>query len=120
MKLLTAKKSRKFAPLITASIIAGTASVTNADWVATLDVDIFTDEVACEIVGAESYNELLGFGERKHTTRSGALYPVIRFKDGELAVGVKAAGKPDASGDIDLRIDRNKAWRIRPEETHRT
>ena len=117
MKLFMANKRKKFAPLITASIIIGTASVANADWVATLDIDMFTDQVACEIVGADSYNELLGLGKRRHTTRTGALYPVIRLKDGELAVGVKAGGQfPIPPGDIDLRIDKNKAWRIRPAE----
>lgn len=90
-----------------------------ADWLATLDVDIFTDEVACEIVAAESYNGgFLGMGERKHVTRTGALYPVIRSNNGGLSIGVKAGGAfPLPPGDIDLRIDRNKAWKIKSSET---
>jgi hypothetical protein len=95
------------------------ASSAHADWLATLDVDMFTDEVACEIVAAESYNGgFLGMGKRKHVTRTGALYPVIRSNSGGLSIGVKAGGAfPLPPGDIDFRIDRNKAWKIKSSET---
>ena len=91
----------------------------HADWLATLDVDMFTDEVACEIVAADSYNGgFLGMGKRQHVTRTGSLYPVIRFNNGSLSIGVKAGGTiPMPPGDIDFRIDLNKAWKIKSSET---
>lgn len=93
-------------------------SYVSADWITTLDVDIFTDEVACEIIAVDSYNSVLGMGERKHVTQTGALYPLIRYKNGSLSVGVKAGGTiPLPPGDIDFRVDRNKAWKIKSIET---
>jgi hypothetical protein len=51
-------------------------------------------------------------------TETGKLYPFIEELNGEIIVGVKSGGTVNMPvGDVQLRIDNNKAWDITTSET---
>ena len=81
-------------------------------WVASTEFDRFTDETACSVTTGSLYTQSSVY------TYSNHLYPFIEVVKGELRVGLKSGGKYKVPvGDIQLRIDKNKAWDISTNET---
>ena len=81
-------------------------------WIADLDIDPFTDEITCDVTSSGSIRGSI------YTQNLMSFYPLIRFTPKSVLVGVKSGGSvPISTGVIQLRIDSNEAWTIRPEET---
>jgi hypothetical protein len=82
------------------------------EWVSSRSFDQFTDSSDC-IATVGSY-----YRESGVYTVAGGLYPFVKQVNGDLWVGVKSGGKyPMPVGDVQLRIDENKAWSIETTET---
>jgi len=99
--------------LLVMSLIAGCASTTpKVEWVTSAEFDRFTDKVACSVTTGSLYTQSSVYTYTNH------LYPFIEVVNGELRVGIKSGGKYKIPvGDVQLRIDKNKAWNISMNET---
>ena len=99
--------------LITLTVLAGCASTTpKVEWVASTEVDQFTDKTACSVTTGSLYTQSSVYTYNNH------LYPFIEVVKDELRVGIKSGGKYKVPvGDVQLRIDKNKAWNISMSET---
>ncbi|SFU98420.1 hypothetical protein [Halomonas korlensis] len=81
-------------------------------WIAQYSTDEFTDESTCRVTVGSRYTS------RNIYTYTGALYPFVESKGGELRVGVMSGGKAKIPvGEVQLRIDQNPAWNIGINET---
>ena len=81
-------------------------------WIVKHEIDEFSDIKTCMVTVGSLYTQtnIYDFSSR--------LYPFIAKKDGELLVGVRSGGKIKIPvGNIQLRIDNNKAWTITTSET---
>jgi hypothetical protein len=94
-------------------ILTGCASITpKVEWVASTEFDRFTDQTTCTVTTGSLYTQSSVFTYTNH------LYPFIEVVEDELRVGLKSGGKYKVPvGDIQLRIDKNKAWDISMSET---
>jgi hypothetical protein len=104
----------KYSPIVFSLVIlAGCASITpKVEWVASTEFDRFTDQKTCTVTTGSLYTQSSVFTYTNH------LYPFIEVVDGELRVGLKSGGKYKVPvGDVQLRIDKNKAWDISMSET---
>lgn len=81
-------------------------------WFVQENIDEFTDVKTCRVTVGTHYT---------HSTiyiQSNTLYPFIELKNGDLRVGVLSGGKIKVPvGNVQLRIDDNKAWTITITET---
>jgi hypothetical protein len=102
-----------FSMLITMFVLTGCASTTpKVEWVASTEFDRFTDQTTCTVTTGSLYTQSSVFTYTNH------LYPFIEVVEDELRVGLKSGGKYKVPvGDIQLRIDKNKAWDISMSET---
>ncbi|MFQ3191530.1 MAG: hypothetical protein ACI936_002671 [Paraglaciecola sp.] len=102
-----------FSMFITVSVLTGCASIIpKVQWVASTEFDRFTDQTACTVTTGSLYTQSSVFTYTNH------LYPFIEVVNGELRVGLKSGGKYKVPvGDVQLRIDKNKAWNISMSET---
>jgi hypothetical protein len=102
-----------FSMLITISVLTGCASITpKVEWIASSEFDPFTDKTACTVTTGSLYTQSSVYTYANH------LYPFIEVVNGELRVGLKSGGKYKVPvGDVQLRIDKNKAWAISMSET---
>jgi len=94
--------------------LVGCASTTapKVEWVASTEFDRFTDITTCSVSTGSLYTHSNVY------TYSNRLYPFIQVVNNELQVGVKSGGKYKVPvGDVQLRIDSNKAWIISMSET---
>lgn len=99
--------------IISTVALIGCASTTpKIEWVASTEFDRFTDQTACAVTTGSLYTQSSVFTYTNH------LYPFIEVVKGELRVGLKSGGKYKVPvGDVQLRIDKNKAWNISMSET---
>jgi len=82
------------------------------EWVASTEFDRFTDITTCSVSTGSLYTQSSVF------TYTNRLYPFIQVVNDELQVGVKSGGKYKVPvGNVQLRIDSNKAWAISMSET---
>ena len=103
----------KLAPvLLLALLTSGCATGPTVEWVTVRNTDKFTDKSSCAITVGTYY------------TRGGIYavsnqyYPYIEVVNGDLRVGVKSGGRfLIPVGDVQLRVDQNKAWTISTSET---
>jgi hypothetical protein len=93
--------------------IVGCASIApKVKWIASTQFDRFTDITTCSVSTGSLYTGSSVF------TYSNHLYPFIEVVNNDLRVGVKSGGKYKVPvGDVQLRIDSNKAWTISMSET---
>lgn len=98
---------------ISMSILAGCASTSpKVEWVASSEFDRFTDQTTCSVTTGSLYTQSSVYTYNNH------LYPFIEVVKGELRVGIKSGGKYKVPvGNVQLRIDKNKAWDINMSET---
>ncbi len=98
--------------LLTA-VLTGCASTTpKVEWVASTEFDRFTDQTTCSVTTGSLYTQSSVFTYTNH------LYPFIEEVEDQLRVGLKSGGKYKVPvGDIQFRIDKNKAWGISMSET---
>jgi hypothetical protein len=98
---------------IAMSVLTGCASTTpKVEWIASTELDRFTDQTACTVTTGSLYTQSSVFTYTNH------LYPFIEVVEDELRVGLKSGGKYKVPvGDVQLRIDKNKAWAISMSET---
>jgi len=98
---------------ISMSILAGCASTSpKVEWVASSEFDRFTDQTTCSVTTGSLYTQSSVYTYNNH------LYPFIEVVKGELRVGIKSGGKHKVPvGNVQLRIDKNKAWDINMSET---
>lgn len=89
-------------------ILVGCSTVKHEiKWFADQRTDSFTDESTCKATVASIY------ANSGMYTKSGHLYPYVQEVNGVLRVGVMSGGKyPIPVGDVQLRIDNNKAWTL--------
>lgn len=81
-------------------------------WIVSTHFDRFTDQTTCMVTTESLYTQSSVYTYTNH------LYPFIEVEKGELRVGLKSAGKYKVPvGDIQLRIDKKKAWDISTNET---
>lgn len=81
-------------------------------WVSTTKVDEFTDLQTCSVTVGSLYTNNSVFTYGNH------YYPYIEVVNGDLRVGIKSGGKYLIPvGDVQIRIDDNKAWTICSSET---
>ena len=91
-------------------IASGTAP--SVKWVANSKTDSFTDVSSCAVTVGSLYTSNGVF------TMTNKYYPYIEVVNGDLRVGVKSGGRfLIPVGDVQLRIDQNKAWTISTSET---
>lgn len=89
-----------------------TSTKPRVEWIASTEFDRFTDQTACAVTTGSLYTQSSVYTFTNH------LYPFIEVVKGELRVGLKSGGKYKVPiGDIQLRIDKNKAWDISTNET---
>lgn len=100
------------------SILALTLSITGCatgpavEWVTVRNTDQFTDKSSCAVTVGAYYTK-----HGVYTVRN-QYYPYIEVANGDLRVGVKSGGQFSIPvGDVQLRIDQNKAWTISTSET---
>lgn len=98
---------------IAASVLMGcTSTPPKVEWIASAEFDRFTDQTSCTVTTGSLYTQSSVFTYTNH------LYPFIEVVEDELRVGLKSGGKYKVPvGDIQLRIDKNKAWYISMSET---
>lgn len=90
------------------------ACASDANWIAIQETDEFTDIKKCTVTVGSAQ---LGFSPFL-ITYSGHFYPFIRTVKNDITVGVRSGGKIRLPvGEVQLRIDGNKAWRITTAET---
>lgn len=91
-------------------IASGTAP--SVKWVANSKTDSFTDVSSCAVTVGSLYTSNGVF------TMTNKYYPYIEVVNGDLRVGVKSGGRfLIPVGDVQLRVDQNKAWTISTSET---
>lgn len=91
-------------------IASGTAP--SVKWVANSKTDSFTDVSSCAVTVGSLYTSNGVF------TMTNKYYPYIEVVNGDLRVGVKSGGRfLIPVGDVQIRIDQNKAWTISTSET---
>ena len=91
-------------------IASGTAP--SVKWVANSKTDSFTDVSSCAVTVGSLYTSNGVF------TMTNKYSPYIEVVNGDLRVGVKSGGRVLIPvGDVQLRIDQNKAWTISTSET---
>lgn len=91
--------------------IAGGAAP-SVKWVANSKTDSFTDISSCAVTVGSLYTSNGVF------TMTNKYYPYIEVVNGDLRVGVKSGGRfLIPVGDVQLRVDQNKAWTISTSET---
>jgi len=100
--------------LLLALILTGCATglAPRVEWVATLKMDAFTDQKTCSVTVGSLYtrNSVYSY--------TNLYYPYIDVVNGDIRVGIKSGGKYKIPvGDVQLRIDNNKAWVISSSET---
>ena len=92
-------------------LLSGCASV-QPEWVSWSETDEFTDNTLCRATVGSIYSQNSVY------TMTGNFYPFIEKVNGEIIVGLTSGGKVKMPvGDIQLRIDNNKAWDINTDET---
>ena len=98
--------------LLTFSLIGCASTTPKVQWVASIQFDRFTDITTCTVSTGSLYTGSSVFTYTNH------LYPFIEVVNNDLRVGVKSGGKYKVPvGDVQLRIDNNKAWTISMSET---
>jgi hypothetical protein len=98
--------------LVSVFLLTSCATKPKVEWIASTDFDPFTDQTACSVTTGSLYTQSSVYTYTNH------LYPFIEVVHGELRVGLKSGGKYKVPvGDIQLRIDKNKAWDISTNET---
>lgn len=81
-------------------------------WISSKTTDEFSDKQTCIATVGSIYTVSGAY------TETGKLYPFIQTLDGKIIVGVKSGGTINMPvGNIQLRIDNNKAWDISTSET---
>ncbi|NMX35607.1 hypothetical protein [Pseudomonas sp. WS 5413] len=103
-----------FLSITLAGCAGGIASGTtpSVKWVANSKTDSFTDVSSCAVTVGSLYTSNGVF------TMTNKYYPYIEVVNGDLRVGVKSGGRfLIPVGDVQLRIDQNKAWTISTSET---
>ncbi|MCI0509451.1 hypothetical protein C8E00_108113 [Chromohalobacter marismortui] len=102
-----------FGIFILGIFLVGCATTTpKVAWVSTTNTDEFTDVKTCSVTVGSLYTRKSVF------TYSNHYYPYIEVVDGDLRVGIKSGGKHSIPvGDVQMRIDDNKAWTISSSET---
>lgn len=103
----------KLAPaLLLALLTSGCATGPAVEWVTVRNTDQFTDKSSCAVTVGAYYTK-----HGVYTVRN-QYYPYIEVANGDLRVGVKSGGQFSIPvGDVQLRIDQNKAWTISTSET---
>ncbi|NWC93810.1 hypothetical protein HX855_05345 [Pseudomonas sp. IPO3778] len=103
----------KLAPvLLLALLTSGCATGPAVEWVTVRNTDKFTDKSSCAVTVGTYYT-----GGGLYTV-SNQYYPYIEVVNGDLRVGVKSGGRfLIPVGDVQLRVDQNKAWTISTSET---
>ena len=98
--------------LALALLITGCATGPAVEWVTVRNTDQFTDKSSCAVTVGAYYTK-----HGIYTVRN-QYYPYIEVANGDLRVGVKSGGQFSIPvGDVQLRIDQNKAWTISTSET---
>lgn len=98
--------------LLLSIVVGGCASTTAPKWIASTEFDRFTDKTTCTVTTGSLYTQTSVFTYTNH------LYPFIEVVNDELRVGLQSGGKYKVPvGDIQLRIDKNKAWEVSMSET---
>jgi hypothetical protein len=111
-KGLLMKALSKYSVLGIMLTLTGCASAPKVEWVTDKQTDEFTDVTTCRATTGSFYSTSGIY------TKVGALYPMVEQVDGELRVGLQSGGKYKIPvGNIQLRIDSNKAWDINTSET---
>ena len=103
-----------FLSITLAGCAGGIASGTtpSVKWVANSKTDSFTDVSSCAVTVGSLYTSNGVF------TMTNKYYPYIEVVNGDLRVGVKSGGRfLIPVGDVQLRVDQNKAWTISTSET---
>lgn len=98
--------------LALALLTTGCATGPAVEWVTVRNTDQFTDKSSCAVTVGAYYT--------KHGiyTVSNQYYPYIEAVNGDLRVGVKSGGRfLIPVGDVQIRVDQNKAWTISTSET---
>lgn len=98
--------------LALALLTTGCATAPAVEWVTVRNTDQFTDKSSCAVTVGAYYT--------KHGiyTVNNQYYPYIEAVNGDLRVGVKSGGRfLIPVGDVQLRVDQNKAWTISTSET---
>lgn len=81
-------------------------------WISSIHTDEFSDKTTCIATVGSIYTSTNTY------TETGKLYPFIEILNEEIIVGVKSGGKVNMPvGDIQLRVDNNKAWDVSTSET---
>lgn len=103
----------KLAPiLLLALMTSGCATGPAVEWVTVRNTDKFTDKSSCAVTVGTYYTRGAIY------TVSNQYYPYIEVVNGDLRVGVKSGGRfLIPVGDVQLRVDQNKAWTISTSET---
>ena len=96
-----------------AIVLSGCAGTSpKISWVASVNVDEFTDKKTCSVSVGSLYTKSSVF------TYSNHYYPYIEVVDNDLRVGIKSGGNYRIPvGNIQIRIDNNDAWTINTSET---
>lgn len=93
-------------------LTTGCATSPAVEWVTVRNTDQFTDKSSCAVTVGAYYTK-----HGVYTVRN-QYYPYIEVANGDLRVGVKSGGQFSLPvGDVQLRIDQNKAWTISTSET---
>lgn len=103
----------KLAPiLLLALLTSGCATGPAVEWVIVRNTDKFTDKSSCAVTVGTYYTRGGIY------TVSNQYYPYIEAVNGDLRVGVKSGGRfLIPVGNVQLRVDQNKAWTISTSET---
>jgi len=94
--------------------LSGCAAVPSpkVEWVSRTNIDEFTDKKTCSVTVGSLYTQNSVY------TYSNHYYPYVDVVNGEARVGVKSGGRVKIPvGDVQIRIDTNKAWTISSSET---
>ena len=98
--------------LLTTGCTIGPSAGPAVEWITVRNTDQFTDKSSCAVTVGTYYTG------RGIYTVSNQYYPYIEAVNGDLRVGVKSGGRfLIPVGDVQLRIDQNKAWTISTSET---